>query len=134
MIAFFAGFWILQADTVRAQDSDSSLVTNQLWTDYYAYWHVKPSVQFYGDAGFRYLIDDGSWWAANIRPSVRLMQGNWVEPRGGLGFFFTYNEAPPRLCRVDRASHIPFLSTHSTCSWRAVNGFCDSVEPRNWRF
>ena len=100
MIAFFAGFWILQADTVRAQDSDSSLVTNQLWTDYYAYWHVKPSVQFYGDAGFRYLIDDGSWWDANIRPSVRLMQGNWVEPRGGLGFFFTYNEDSSNLLEI----------------------------------
>ncbi len=92
VIAFFSGFWILQADAVRAQDSDSSKVTNQLWADYYRYWRLKPSVQFYGDMGFRYLIDDGSWWVANIRPSVRLMQGNWIEPRGGLGVFFTYNE------------------------------------------
>ena len=84
---------IPSAETVRAQDSDSSNVTNQLWLDYYAYWHVKPSVQFFGDAGYRYLLEDGSWWTFVVRPSIRFLQGNWLEPRGGLGFFYTYNEA-----------------------------------------
>ena len=77
---------------LQAQQSDSSDVSNQLWADYYGYWHFKPTIQFYGDAGFRYLLEDGSWASVNIRPSVRFMQGNWIEPRGGLGLFYTYNE------------------------------------------
>jgi len=83
---------VISFGTVAAQDSDSSFVSNQGWFDFYSYWHVKPTIQFYGDTGIRYRHNDPSWWTVNTRPSVRFMQGNWIEPRGGIGFFYTFNQ------------------------------------------
>jgi len=77
---------------VTAQDADSSFVSNQGWFDFYSYWHVKPTIQFYGDTGIRYRHDDPSWWTINTRPSVRFLQGNWIEPRGGFGLFYQFNQ------------------------------------------
>jgi hypothetical protein len=71
-----------------AADNDA---TEQLWLDYHRHFYVNPTWEYFGDGGFR--TDPGAWQKLYWRPSLRRHGTQQViEGRGGLGFFYTYND------------------------------------------
>ncbi len=70
-----------------SQEEDETIVTHQVWTDYYTYYYLKPKWEFYGDAGYRFILKNFEWQMIHARPSVRHIALALWEVHGGIGFF-----------------------------------------------
>ena len=78
-----------------AQDSEETIITDQVWMDYYAYYYFKPKWEFYGDMGYRFTPKDLTWQTIHVRPSVRFIALALHEVQGGVGLFQTFNKDSP---------------------------------------
>jgi hypothetical protein len=79
-------FILIPYSNLSAQDSEG--VDNQVWFDYEAFRIPRETIQFMGDAGYRYLVG-GGWEKYLIRPSLQKSINKWLELFGGVGFFYT---------------------------------------------
>lgn len=75
-----------------SQQEDETIVTHQIWIDYYAFYYFKPKWEFYGDAGYRFIPKDFTWQMIHARPSFRYIALDLWEAHGGIGFFQTFNK------------------------------------------
>ena len=79
---------------VYGQTTDSlqeKVINQQLWIDIFPHFSVNEKLEYYGDAGYRTIVND-SWSRIHVRPSLRYsLKRNW-EIHGGLGFFYTFED------------------------------------------
>jgi hypothetical protein len=75
---------------LMSQEEDETIITNQIWIDYYAYYYFKPKWEFYGDAGYRFIPKNFAWQMFHLRPSIRYIAPALWEVHGGVGFFQTF--------------------------------------------
>jgi len=80
---------------LMSQEEDTTIITNQVWADYYAYYYFKPRWEFYGDAGYRFVPKDFVWQMIHIRPSVRYISSELWEVHGGVGLFQSFFKDNP---------------------------------------
>jgi len=73
-----------------SQEEDSSIITNQVWLEYYTYYYFKPKWELYGDVGYRFIPEDFRYQRIQIRPSLRYVHSSLWEAHGGIGFFQTF--------------------------------------------
>ena len=86
--------WVdIQNLSAQTNDTIGALSPNhQLWIDIYPHYYVTEKLEYYGDAGFRTIIDERSWNRIYARPSLRYhINKNW-EAHGGLGLFYIFNK------------------------------------------
>ena len=80
---------------IYGQSPDSlqeNLINQQLWIDIFPHFLVTEKLEYYGDAGYRTIVND-SWSRIHLRPSLRYsLKRNW-EIHGGLGFFYTFDSS-----------------------------------------
>jgi len=75
---------------LMSQEEDETIISNQIWIDYYAYYYFKPKWEFYGDAGYRFIPKDFAWQTLHLRPSIRYIPQALWEVHGGIGLFQTF--------------------------------------------
>ena len=68
---------------LSAQTNDTIVTesaNHQIWIDIYPHYYVTEKLEYYGDAGFRTIIDERSWNRIYARPSLRYhFNKNWEE-------------------------------------------------------
>jgi len=84
-------------------DSTESIINNQLWLDFYPHFYINEKIEYYGDAGYRTILDEEIWHRIYARPSVRYHINNLWELHAGLGLFYYFNEL-----EVDRFEVTPW--------------------------
>ncbi len=82
---------VLPADSAVGQSQDD--VSSQLWVDYNPSRPLSTKLEVYGDLGARTELSSGGWWRFVARPSVRYQLHRDVQLMGGLGSFYTWNDA-----------------------------------------
>ena len=94
-ILLFAYFAIVMPDYGICQSvtTDNSPTNHQLWLDIYPHFYVSEKLEYYGDAGYRTLLNENIWHWFYGRPSVRYHLNKRWELHGGVGFFYVYNKA-----------------------------------------
>jgi hypothetical protein len=74
---------LVSRQNLSAQTNDTIVTestNHQLWIDIYPHYFVNEKVEYYGDAGFRTIIDEQSWNRLYARPSLRYhFNKNWEE-------------------------------------------------------
>ena len=91
-------FWIIfiPLGILIGQSTDNSedIVSNQIWLDFYPHFYINEKLEYYGDLGYRTILDDHSWQSTHIyiRPSVRYHISKLFEVRGGIGLFYMFNK------------------------------------------
>lgn len=83
---------------VAQNETDKSIVTEQIWIDYNPSYKLNNKLSLYGDIGAR-VVFPYEWHRYVIRPSVRYDLPKSIFPNlyykselhGGIGFFFTNN-------------------------------------------
>lgn len=89
-------FCFAALSSVAQSDNNSGTTTNeQLWLDFNPHFYLTEKLEFYGDAGFRTVLDQDTWKRFYIRPSLRYHYSDYVQFRGGVGFFYIDNEGAP---------------------------------------
>jgi len=91
---------ILASLPLMSQEEDKTIITNQIWVDYYEYFYFKPKWEFYGDAGYRFMPEDFTWQMIHARPSIRYIANDVWEVHGGIGFFQTINKNYPNSFEI----------------------------------
>ncbi len=105
---------------LMSQEEDETIITHQIWADYYAYYFFKPKWEFYGDAGYRFIPKDLTWQTIHARPSIRYIALALWEVHGGIGFFQTFNKnesnsfeiRPWQGAKIKWPSFEPFYFSH----------------------
>ena len=86
---------LLDNQNLSAQTNDTILtesVNHQIWIDIYPHYFVNEKLEYYGDAGYRTIINKRSWSRIYARPSIRYhFNKNW-QMHGGLGFFYIFDK------------------------------------------
>lgn len=89
-------FWIIliPSDYLIGQTADSTvnIVNNQIWLDFYPHVYINEKLEYYGDFGYRTVLDDYSWHWIYTRPSVRYHISDLWEGHGGVGLFYEFNK------------------------------------------
>jgi hypothetical protein len=65
---------------------------DQLWIDIYPHFYVSEKFEYYGDVGYRTLLNQNIWHWLYVRPSVRYHMGKKWEVHGGIGFFYVFKK------------------------------------------
>jgi hypothetical protein len=80
---------------VYGQSSDTlqeNLINHQLWIDIYPHFYINEKLEYYGDAGYRTMLNEKSWNRIYARPSIRYhFNKNW-DVHGGLGLFYIFDK------------------------------------------
>lgn len=76
-----------------AQTNEEELVNQQLWIDIYPHFYVNDKLEYYGDAGYRTILEEFSWSRIYARPSVRYHFNKLWQAHAGLGFFYIFNKS-----------------------------------------
>ncbi len=70
---------------------ESSVINQQIWIDLYPHYYRTKKMEYYGDTGYRTILNEKSWSRVYVRPSLRYhFNRNW-ELQGGIGFFYIFN-------------------------------------------
>lgn len=72
--------------------SQENVINQQLWFDIFPHFSVNEKLEYYGDAGYRTIVND-SWSRIHLRPSLRYSLKRSWEIQGGLGFFYTFDSS-----------------------------------------
>jgi hypothetical protein len=83
---FFSITSIAQTDTL------SNIKNHQIWIDVYPHYFVNEKLEYYGDAGYRSIVSNGTWSRVYARPSFRYHVHRTFELHAGVGFFYIFNK------------------------------------------
>jgi len=78
---------------VSGQTNDSGInlsKNNEIWFDVYLHYYINDKLEYYGDAGFRTIINEQSWNRIYARPSIRHHINDHWELHAGLGLFYIF--------------------------------------------
>lgn len=90
--------WILLsfATDLSAQTNDSIPVveTNnqQIWIDIFPHYFVNEKLEYYGDGGYRTILDKESWSRIYARPSLKYHLNRRWTVHSGLGLFYIWEK------------------------------------------
>jgi hypothetical protein len=97
----FCGYMVLMfivlffSDNAVAQieeSGESSIRNHQIWIDFYPHYFVNKKLEYYGDAGYRTIVNNGSWSRVYARPSLRYHISKTWGLHAGLGMFYIFNK------------------------------------------
>jgi len=72
----------------QSATADNTIVNHQLWLDYYPHFYVSDKLEYYGDLGYRTILQENIWHRICARPAVGYQfNENW-KMHGGIGFFY----------------------------------------------
>jgi hypothetical protein len=71
--------------------TDNTMVNHQLWLDFYPHFYISDKLEYYGDLGYRAILQENIWQRICARPSVGYKLNNDWEIHGGIGFFYIFN-------------------------------------------
>jgi long-subunit fatty acid transport protein len=91
LISLMIFLFLVCATDVYGQ-SQENVVNQQLWIDIFPHFSVNEKLEYYGDAGYRTIVND-SWNRIHLRPSLRYKLNKSWEIHGGLGFFYTFDSS-----------------------------------------
>jgi hypothetical protein len=77
--------WGIGQSVVLENDTKAD---EQLWIDIYPHFYVSEKFEYFGDAGYRTVLNQNSWHWIYARPSLRYHLGKNWEVHGGIGFFY----------------------------------------------
>lgn len=69
-----------------------SLINQQIWIDLYPHYYVNEKLEYYGDAGYRAILNGDLWTRLYVRPSVKVHLNPTWEFHSGLGLFYLFNK------------------------------------------
>lgn len=81
---------VLLVTPALAQEEETA-VNQQLWVDLYNHYYVSDKLEYYGDAGGRFLLEKPGWTQFYLRPAVRYHYRPILEFHGGVGLIYTLN-------------------------------------------
>lgn len=87
-VLFFSDNAVAQIE----ESGKSSLRNHQIWIDFYPHYYVNKKLEYYGDAGYRTIVNNGSWSRVYARPSLRYHINKTLGLHGGLGIFYIFNK------------------------------------------
>ena len=87
----------LPAETAAQVDLGS---VSELWLDYNPSVPLTPTVDLYGDVGYRVQLESSGSQRLVVRPNARYRWSRSVSVQGGIGSFFTWNEAISNLWEI----------------------------------
>jgi hypothetical protein len=74
-------------------NTNNVVVTNQqLWIDFYPHYYVNEKLEYYGDTGYRTILNKDIWHRIYARPSARYHLSEKWELHAGLGLFYIFNK------------------------------------------
>jgi len=73
-------------------DSLDNIKNHQIWIDFYPHYFINKKLEYYGDAGYRSIVSNGSWSRIYVRPSVRYHVHKAFELQAGMGIFYIFNK------------------------------------------
>ncbi len=77
----------------QSNTADNKMVNHQFWLDFYPHFYVSDKLEYYGDSGYRTILQENIWHRISVRPSIRYhFNKNW-EMHGGIGFFYIFNKS-----------------------------------------
>ncbi|MCZ6701607.1 MAG: DUF2490 domain-containing protein, partial [Ignavibacteria bacterium] len=71
---------------------DDLSTNQQLWIDFYPHYYVNEKLEYYGDTGYRTILNKDIWHRIYARPSVRYHLNEKWELHAGLGLFYIFNK------------------------------------------
>ena len=84
---------LLVSNTSMAQsDSLDNIKNHQIWIDFYPHYFINNKLEYYGDAGYRSIVSNGSWSRIYARPSIRYHLHRLIELQAGMGVFYIFNK------------------------------------------
>jgi hypothetical protein len=94
LLIFLIGvIWVYSGDLLgQSVNSSDTKVNHQIWIDLYPHHYINDKLEYYGDTGYRTIINSKIWSRIYVRPSVRYHVNNWLELHGGLGLFYIFND------------------------------------------
>lgn len=90
LLLFFSGN--TNANGQSTDTLQNNIINHQLWIDIYPHFYVNEKLEYYGDAGYRTIMNEKSWNRIYARPSLRYHFNKTWEIHGGLGLFYIFNE------------------------------------------
>lgn len=84
---------LIFTNCIKAQTDNANMdnTNHQLWIDFYPHFYINDKFEYYGDAGYRTMLQENIWHWVFARPSVRYHPKELIELHGGVGFFYTFN-------------------------------------------
>ena len=76
----------------QAGTDKKSSANDQLWFDFFPHLYISEIFEYYGDTGYRTLLNENIWHKIYARPSVRYHIDKYWELHGGVGFFYDFNK------------------------------------------
>jgi hypothetical protein len=77
----------------QSSTANDNIVNHQFWLDFYPHFYISDKLEYYGDSGYRTILQENIWHRIYARPSVRYhFNKNW-EIHGGIGFFYIFNKS-----------------------------------------
>ena len=92
LIFLFAAFSLSSVASAAstADTTESSIINQQIWIDFYPHYYLNKRIEYYGDAGYRTIISERNWSRLYVRPSIKYHLNKTWELHTGIGFFYTY--------------------------------------------
>jgi len=91
---------LLISQPVKTMAQEETARTNQLWLFWQHNQYFTSRLKYVGDIGYRHEIPFEHWRRIHFRPGVQWSAGNLVDLAGGIGFFFTAQEALPNSIEI----------------------------------
>ncbi len=89
----FLLFGLFVSTTSIAQtDTLSNIKNQQIWIDLYPHYFISEKFEYYGDAGYRSIVNNGTWSRIYVRPSFRYHVNSKLELQTGIGLFYIFNK------------------------------------------
>lgn len=78
--------------TSQSIDSTDITINNQLWLDFYPHFYINEKLEYYGDAGYRTILNEETWHRIYARPSLRYHINKLWEFHAGIGLLYYFNK------------------------------------------
>ena len=94
-IAFILTLVVLSSYLAKGQtnSTDADAINHQLWLDFYPRIYLSDKLEYNGDLGYRTILQERDWSRLHMRPSVRYHINKTWQLRGGVGFFYIFNNS-----------------------------------------
>jgi len=95
--------WALAAILLAPALARAGDTTTQIWTDYHLHYYRSENVEYYGDAGARFLSENSNWLKVYARPTLRFHNFHdfrRVDLHLGIGVFYTYQKNSPDVVEI----------------------------------
>jgi hypothetical protein len=72
----------------QSDQTDKKQANHQIWLDFYPHFYISEKLEYYGDAGYRTILNEEFWHRLYVRPSLRYHINNLWEFHAGVGLFY----------------------------------------------